>query len=90
MSSERIITDMMQSLKLDLSGTIVDTESKMIALADELCALPLPRRKLYLDFEGVNLCREGKCCIGQLTVPLGACILLDSFGHQSINHALVL
>ena len=70
-SSERL-SEMMQSLKLDLSGIIVDTKAKASDLVDELCALPSPRRKLYLDFEGVNLCREGQCCIGQLTVPKDA------------------
>ena len=48
---------------------IVDTPDKACKLVDTLYELPPARRKLYLDFEGINLCRDGKVCIGQLTTP---------------------
>lgn len=36
---------------------------------DTISIYSLLLRKLYLDFEGISLCRHGEVCIGQLTWP---------------------
>ena len=48
---------------------MIGSEAKACGLVDMLEILPGERRVLFLDFEGINLCRDGKLCIGQLTIP---------------------
>jgi len=58
---------------------VVDTAAKAGCLVDELMALPIPYRKMYMDFEGINLSRNGSVCIGQLSTPGTACVHLLDF-----------
>ena len=58
---------------------LCDTTFKMRSLLDELESLHYSRRVLYVDFEGINLSRYGKVCIGQLTYPASRTIYLLDF-----------
>lgn len=58
-------------------GFLVDSAEKASELVDTLVAQS--DAKLYLDFEGINLCRDGRVCLGQLTFPQAPFIYLLDF-----------
>ena len=63
--------------------TIVDAESSVVALIDNLDRLPTQPPSLYLDIEGVNLSRHGSISILQLFVlPKNHVFLIDVFVLQ--------
>ena len=61
------------------SVVLCDTTSKMKSLLDEIESLPNSRRVLYLDFEGIDLSRSGKLCLGQLTYPASRSVYFLDF-----------
>ncbi|GBG64251.1 hypothetical protein CBR_g41171 [Chara braunii] len=48
---------------------VVDNMEKLGRLLTVLKSLRPADRRIYLDFEGIRLCRNGRLCIGQLTFP---------------------
>ncbi|CAF9933876.1 hypothetical protein IMSHALPRED_009505 [Imshaugia aleurites] len=65
----------------NMKVTIVDSESSVVALIDDLDNLPAQPPSLYLDIEGVNLSRHGSISIVQIFVlPKNHVFLLDVFG----------
>lgn len=50
------------------SYTVVDTPAKIVNLVDALADLPVMPPSLYVDLEGVNLCRHGSISIIQIYV----------------------
>lgn len=55
---------------------LCDSEPTTRDLLRVLDGLPTFQRKLYLDFEGIRLCRDGQLCLGQLTFPSSPTIYL--------------
>jgi hypothetical protein len=51
------------------SPALCDTEQTVIGLLDSLEQEHGPSKLIFLDFEGINLNRHGKICLGQITWP---------------------
>ncbi|OJD10765.1 hypothetical protein ACJ73_09703 [Blastomyces percursus] len=49
-----------------IASSVVDTTSSLIRLVDSLDNLPTSPPSLYIDLEGINLCREGSISILQI------------------------
>ena len=63
--------------------TIVDSEPSVVALVDSLDRLPTQPPSIYVDIEGVQLCRHGSISIIQLFVlPKNHVFLIDIFVLQ--------
>lgn len=61
-------------------STIVDSVELMTSFLDTLVDLPTAPPSLYLDLEGVNLCRHGTLTIMQLFVaPQNHAYLIDVY-----------
>lgn len=58
---------------------LCDTEQSIVGLLDSLEQQQGPDRLIFLDFEGIDLSRHGKICLGQLTWPSSPFVYLLDF-----------
>ncbi|KAI1179945.1 ribonuclease H-like protein [Nemania sp. FL0916] len=63
---------------LERSGGLLDTRESVSSLIDSLIGLPVSPPSIYVDMEGVNLCRFGTLSILQVHIrPLSQTYLVD-------------